>query len=58
MSTRNANDVVRELNASLGNLLEQVYQMQGMFTDEDGTIQAAIDDAENAEAVALKYLKE
>lgn len=37
-----------DLAAALGQLLEQVYQMQGMFPDEDGTIQAAIDDAEAA----------
>lgn len=34
----------RNLRAAAGNLLDQVYQMQGMFDDEDGTIQEAIDD--------------
>ena len=42
--------LIRELTASLGQLLEQVYQMQGLFDDEDGTIQNTIDDAEEAEA--------
>lgn len=34
--------------AALGQLLEQVYQMQGMFSDDDGAIQRAVDDAEKA----------
>lgn len=38
----------RELKAALGQLLEQVYQMQGLFDDEDNTIQNAINDAEEA----------
>ena len=33
---------------ALSNLIEQVEQMKGMFPDEDGTIQDAIDDAEEA----------
>lgn len=40
-------DLHREnVNGVLAALLEQCQQMQGMFDDEDGTIQAAIDDAE------------
>lgn len=37
-----------ELSAALSGLLEQVHQMRGMFDDEDGTIQAAIDDSDAA----------
>lgn len=37
-----------DMRAALGELLEQVYQMQGMFDDDDGAIAAAIDDAEKA----------
>lgn len=37
-----------ELKAALGQLLEQVYQMQGMFPDEDGAIARAVADAEAA----------
>lgn len=48
--------LIRELGASLGQLLEQVYQMQGMFNDEDGAIRRAVEDAEEAEAHAGAYL--
>lgn len=34
--------------AALGQLLDQVYQMQGMFPDEDGAIARAVADAEMA----------
>jgi hypothetical protein len=37
-----------ELAAALRNLLWQTNQMQGMFLDEDGTIEDAVNDAENA----------
>lgn len=37
-----------DLLAALQALLHQVYQMRGMFPDEDGTIAAAIQDAEDA----------
>lgn len=43
-----ANEKNTELRGALGNLLQQVEQMQDMFDDTDGTIQAAIDDAEAA----------
>ena len=39
---------VETLKGALSNLLEHVYQMQGMFPDEDGSIAAAIQDAEGA----------
>lgn len=39
-------DKYREVRAALAQLLEQVYQMQGMFDDSDGAIQRAVDDAE------------
>lgn len=58
MRKRDPDTVIRELKASLGQLLEQVYQMQRMFDDDDGTIQQAIDVAEKAEAHALEYLKQ
>ena len=37
-----------ELAAALSGLLEQVYQMQGLFDDEDGAIAVAVADAEFA----------
>jgi len=40
--------VENEASAALGQLLEQVYQMQGMFRDEDGAIARAVEDAEAA----------
>jgi hypothetical protein len=36
------------LAAALRNLLDQTYQMRGLFADEDGTIADAISDAEEA----------
>ena len=39
---------VRELEASLGQLLDQVEMMRGLFPDEDGAIDRAIKDAEQA----------
>lgn len=39
-------DRERELEAIVRRLLDQLYQMQGMFDDSDGAIQAAIDEAE------------
>ena len=41
-------NVENELAAALRNLLGQTNQMRGMFRDEDGTIEDAINDAENA----------
>jgi hypothetical protein len=58
MTERDPDTVIRELNASLGQLLEQVYQMQGLFNDDDETIQRAVDDAQNAEDMAREYLKQ
>lgn len=37
-----------ECRAALGQLLEQVYQMHGLFPDDDGAIQRAVEDAEAA----------
>jgi hypothetical protein len=37
-----------ELAAALQSLLEQAYQMRGMFSDDDGAIGNAILDAESA----------
>jgi hypothetical protein len=37
-----------DLAAALRNLLDQACQMRGLFADEDGTIAAAIADAEEA----------
>lgn len=39
-------DDASHLRSSLQGCLDQMYQMQGMFNDDDGQIQAAIDDAE------------
>lgn len=36
------------LRAALGQLLDQVHQMQGLFDDEDGAIARAVADAEEA----------
>jgi hypothetical protein len=33
---------------ALGSCVEQIEQMQGMFDDEDGTIQAALEEARKA----------
>jgi hypothetical protein len=41
-------NVQNELAAALQNLLWQINQMRGMFRDEDGTIEDAVNDAENA----------
>lgn len=32
--------------AQMGDLMEQIHQMKGMFSDDDGRIQEALDDAE------------
>lgn len=42
---------------ALSNLIEQVEQMKGMFPDEDGTIEDAVDDAEAA-ILELRELSE
>jgi hypothetical protein len=42
------NNITQELVGSLAGLLEQVYQMRGMFPDEDRTIANAVKDAEDA----------
>ena len=41
-------NVENELAAALRNLLWQTNQMRRMFQDEDGTIEDAVNDAENA----------
>jgi len=41
-------EITSELAAALRNILDQTYQMQGMFPDEDQTIANAIADAEAA----------
>jgi len=41
-------DHTGELRGALSNLLEQVYQMRGLFDDEDGAIAAAVEGAERA----------
>ena len=40
--------IVEELASALMNLLYQTEQMQGLFDDEDGNIQDAIDQAYEA----------
>ena len=39
-------DLTKSAKAQLADLLHQVYQMQGIFNDEDGSIQRAVDAAE------------
>jgi len=41
-------DTEYELAAALDGLLQQTYQMRGMFGDEDGAIVRAVEDAEEA----------
>jgi hypothetical protein len=41
-------ETCKELAAALGNLLHHTYQMSGMFSDDDGTIAKATEDAEAA----------
>lgn len=44
--------MIRDLLGAIGNLVEQVEQMKGMFPDEDGAIAAALENAgETVEAV-------
>ncbi len=38
----------QDMRDALEQLLEQVYQMQGLFDDDDGEIQRAVDAAEKA----------
>lgn len=44
-----------ELEGAVSALLTQVYQMRGMFDDEDGAIQGAV--AEGEEALGVNYGK-
>ncbi len=39
-------ELLKSAKAQLGNLLHQVYQMQGIFNDDDGSIQRAVEAAE------------
>ncbi|MGI9504282.1 MAG: hypothetical protein ACR2RE_14640 [Geminicoccaceae bacterium] len=50
-------DTIQDLRSALGNLLEQAYQMQGMFPDEDSTISNAITDGEDALAREMEARK-
>lgn len=50
-----ANDMLaalKECRAALGSCVNQIKQMRGMFGDEDGAIQNALDDAEVADSFA------
>ncbi len=42
---------ISELRGALSALLDQVYQMRGMFSDEDGAIDRAVSDAEKVSPV-------
>lgn len=42
------NEQLSNCKAALEGLLEQVYQMRGMFDDSDGAIQRAVIDAQDA----------
>ena len=46
VNTPDHSGLLRDASAEIGNLLEQISQMQGMFSDEDGAIQRAVDGAE------------
>lgn len=48
--------MIRDLRAQMNNCVEQMQQMQGMFNDEDGQIQQAIDDAEEMDAKATAFV--
>lgn len=54
--TQDPNETINNLKGVIGNLLDQIYQMKGMFDDEDKTIQTAIDEAE--EVLGLKSTKQ
>lgn len=47
-SSNVATPMASELAGALANCIEQIHQMKGMFDDEDGTIQEALDAAEEA----------
>ncbi|KJZ17911.1 hypothetical protein [Loktanella sp. S4079] len=44
--------LLHSAKAQLANLLHQVYQMQGVFNDEDGSIQRAVEEAEQWPALS------
>lgn len=48
--------VMENLLAAVEELREQIAQMQGMFADQDGSIQSAIDNAQAAEKDARTIL--
>lgn len=51
-SVQNA-ELIENLRGALGACVDQINQMSGSFDDADGTIQAALDAAAQAEAAAL-----
>lgn len=50
-------DTLRTTAGALDECLEQISQMRGMFSDEDGTISAAAKDGDSASEAARKVLK-
>lgn len=48
--------MIRDLLGAIGNLVEQVEQMKGMFPDEDGAIAAALGNAEETVEAAEKQI--
>jgi hypothetical protein len=50
-----ADETIRELRAAMSGLEEQIDQMKGMFDDEDGAIERALDDAAYADEVAKAF---
>ncbi|WP_108816700.1 hypothetical protein [Loktanella sp. Alg231-35] len=48
-------DLTKSAKAQLADLLHQVYQMQGIFNDEDGSIQRAVEAAEAWLALPATY---
>lgn len=49
--------IIRGLQAVLAQCTDQIAQMQGMFDDEDGTIRNALDEAEEMQQKASRYLR-
>lgn len=55
-SRKDALAMVRNLRAQMNNCAEQMEQMKGMFDDEDGQIQGALDDADQMDESVSAFL--
>ena len=50
-------NIIRDLNAENGNLREQIHQMKGLFSDVDGAIAQALEDAGATASRAHQFLE-